>query len=71
MGDYLFEVGSIVKVQRKDNKSHKMLIIGTCVEDEEGNMHDYAGVPYPAGYSDKIACFEHRELRAKAIGDDD
>ena len=70
MGDYLFAVGNVVKVQQRDNKSHKMLIIGTCIKDTEGNMHDYAGVPYPTGYSEKIACFEHRELIAKAEGDD-
>lgn len=70
MGDYLFEVGSIVKVQQPNNKNCKMLIIGTCIEDNEGKMHDYAGVPYPAGYSNEIACFEHRELIAKVKGDD-
>ncbi len=62
MGDYLFKVGSIVKVQGKDDKDRKMLIIGTCVRDNEDKLHDYAGVPYPAGYKNEIACFEHREI---------
>lgn len=61
MGSFLFKVGDIVSVET-ENRVKKMLIIGTCVKDEEGKIHDYAGVPYPDGYNGKLCCFEHREL---------
>lgn len=67
MGDMLLEIGRVVCVENGRN-TEEMLIIGKLVKDEEGNIHDYAGVPYFGGYKDgNIAVFEHRDIRK--VGD--
>ena len=49
MGDYLFGVGTKHKVI-SNNKIVEMLIIGCCVKDDTGAIHDYAGVPGGTGF---------------------
>lgn len=62
MNDYLFSVGKILFVEHNGGVK-KLLVIGKKVCDEENNMHDYAGVPYPQGMNGtEIYYFEHREV---------
>lgn len=61
MNDYLFNVGTKVNIIC-DNKIMDMLVIGKNIKDEDGIIHDYAGVPLPNGLTGKIFYFEHREL---------
>ena len=61
MGDYLFGVGTTHKVI-SNNKIVEMLIIGCCVKDDTGAIHDYAGVPGGTGFKGQVYYFEHREL---------
>ncbi len=66
MSDFLFNVGDEVKAAA-EGESLRMLIIGKRVRDDEGTMHDYAGVPYPDGFKGKVAYFEHREIIERVV----
>ena len=61
MGNYLSEVGSNCLVI-VNNKIMKMLIIGNCVKDNDGILHDYVGVDAEKGYNGNVYFFEHREI---------
>ncbi len=61
MSKFLFKIGNKADISI-NNETVKLLIIGKCVPDNDGVMHDYAGVEVSTGYRGKIIFFEHREI---------
>lgn len=61
MGDYLLKVGIGTDVV-VNNKLMNLLIIGTCIEDNENILFDYVGIPSQEGYKGTLYYFNHREI---------
>ena len=54
MNSIVLPVGSAVLLEGADTE---LVIIGYAGIDEEGSVHDYTGVPYPAGLASKDALY--------------